>query len=340
MRRLIWVFAGLVGLALLSTCRDESWRQKLTVTVTTPQGEVSAYSVTEITKKDNRHWWVLPGASGVSSEVRGEAVALEVLPGKWFFALLDGREDGKGKVEYLVYPAFALDKALDANGSRSYEASMAKLHAQPYDTPAAIPLSDMPLLVTFDDISDPMSMKLVDPADLDAAFGCEQETGIVRFPWRDAGQTRAEWAEAEVLRLSRELAAERAGIPEPAAAALEELFEIVDRNYRTEETTRRSGQLRTFFTREQQRAWETARWKMKPELLATLPTSESLTRASGGPCFRLKEVTLAVTREAVTDGRVEAVIRWLNDLKKYRTDPNNPFTNTLPREIGYLRRQQ
>ncbi|NBZ87037.1 hypothetical protein [Stagnihabitans tardus] len=55
-----------------------------------------------------------------------------------------------------------------------------------------------------------------------------------------------------------------------------------------------------------------------------------------GPGVRLKAVTLAVTEEPVTEGKVEAVLGWVNDLKKYRTDPDNPFTNTLPAEIGYL----
>jgi hypothetical protein len=171
MLRLIPIFAVLVLLTALPSCRNESWRQKLTVVVETPNGEVSGSSVTEITKRDQRGNWFFPDARGVYSEVKGEAVAVEVLPGKWLFALLDGREDGKGKVEYLVYPAFALDKATDANGRRSYEAAMAKLHAQPLDTPAMIPASDYPLMVTFDDINDPASVKRVDSSDLAAGFG-------------------------------------------------------------------------------------------------------------------------------------------------------------------------
>ena len=171
MKRLITILAALACLTVLTSCRHEGWHQKLTVVVETPNGEVSGSSVTEITKRDQRGNWFFPDARGVYSEVRGEAVAVEVLPGKWLFALLDGREDGKGKVEYLVYPAFELDKATDASGRRSYETAMAKLHAQPLDTPAMIPASDYPLMVTFDDINDPASVKLVDPADLAESFG-------------------------------------------------------------------------------------------------------------------------------------------------------------------------
>ncbi|MBZ0164882.1 MAG: hypothetical protein K8H74_19495 [Notoacmeibacter sp.] len=60
--------------------------------------------------------------------------------------------------------------------------------------------------------------------------------------------------------------------------------------------------------------------------------------ASFGPGTRLTSVTLTITGEPVTEGRVEKVLGWINHLEDYRADPNNPFTNTLPREIGGLRR--
>jgi hypothetical protein len=62
--------------------------------------------------------------------------------------------------------------------------------------------------------------------------------------------------------------------------------------------------------------------------------------ATFGPGVSLKRITLEITDEPVTEGKIESVLGWLDDLKKYRTDPNNPFTNTLPKEIGYLRSQK
>jgi hypothetical protein len=59
--------------------------------------------------------------------------------------------------------------------------------------------------------------------------------------------------------------------------------------------------------------------------------------ASFGPGYALTSITLAITDKPVTKGRVEAVLGWLDNLSAYRTDPKNPFTNTLPPEIGYLR---
>ncbi len=158
-------YRGLIG------GQTVSYNQRLTVIVDTPAGEVRGAAVTSVTNIDTSGIIVPREARGVSSKVVGEAVVVEVTPGRWLFALLDGREDGLGKAEYLVYPAFALDKALGTDGFRSYEAAMAKLRAQPPDTPGTIPPSDYPLMVTFDDITKPETVRQVDPADLAAAFG-------------------------------------------------------------------------------------------------------------------------------------------------------------------------
>lgn len=58
--------------------------------------------------------------------------------------------------------------------------------------------------------------------------------------------------------------------------------------------------------------------------------------ASFGPGVRLRRITVAVTDDEVTRG-IDQRLRWLNDLSAYRKDPSNPFTSTLPEEIGSLR---
>jgi hypothetical protein len=60
--------------------------------------------------------------------------------------------------------------------------------------------------------------------------------------------------------------------------------------------------------------------------------------ASFGSGVSLKRITLTITDEPVTEGDIGKVLKWLDNLKRYRTDPDNPFTNTLPSEIGGLRR--
>jgi len=52
----------------------------------------------------------------------------------------------------------------------------------------------------------------------------------------------------------------------------------------------------------------------------------------------LKEVTIQRTDAPVTE-EIEKHINWLDDLERYRTDPSNPFTSTLPSGIGDLKRK-
>jgi hypothetical protein len=157
-------FRGLIGGS------TTSWNQRLTVIVDTPAGEVRGSSVVKISKTETMGPLVLPEARGVSSEVRGEAVALEVLPGRWLFALLHSDLRYKGDADQLVYSAFRLGKAREPT-DRSYESNMHDLRAQPRDTPAPIPPEAYPLLVAFDDISNPETVREVDPSNLAATFG-------------------------------------------------------------------------------------------------------------------------------------------------------------------------
>lgn len=60
--------------------------------------------------------------------------------------------------------------------------------------------------------------------------------------------------------------------------------------------------------------------------------------ASLGPDYRLNAVTLSITDEPVTKGVLKGVLKWINSLSDYRTINSNPFTSTLPGDIGYLRR--
>lgn len=60
--------------------------------------------------------------------------------------------------------------------------------------------------------------------------------------------------------------------------------------------------------------------------------------ATFGPGYALKAITLEITKEPVTVGRVESVLAWINRLSEFRRVADNPFTSTLPQEIGYLRR--
>ncbi len=147
-----------------------SWNQRLTLVVETPQGEVRGSSVTKVSVVDFSGPLVLAEARGPKSSLQGEAVAVEVLPGKWLFALIGGAENPAGNAAAWAEVTYA--PARDAaNRSRGYWERVADIQRQPYDTPVPLPPESWPMLVTFDDITKPETVREVDPEDLAAVFG-------------------------------------------------------------------------------------------------------------------------------------------------------------------------
>jgi hypothetical protein len=155
----------LAVLTLSSCTRDTSWNQRLTLIIETPQGEVRGSAVTRVTKTETSGSLVLPEARGVRSKVEGEAVVVEVAPGKFLFALLSGSNEEERDATHWVYPAYQLSEA------DSYGGEMMKLLSQPHDTPVPQPPEGWPMLVTFDDITKPETVRPVNAEDLAAVFG-------------------------------------------------------------------------------------------------------------------------------------------------------------------------
>lgn len=146
----------LLVLLLLSSCGDSwTWHQKLTVTVETPSGPKSASSVMKASLDDRDGPFTLPEARGAFFELRGEAVVLEVLPDKYLFALLKDMP----RPYALFFPGEApVDIA-------------PKFERMSKPATATLTKSDYPLLVAFTDISDPKSVKKLNPDDLEEFFG-------------------------------------------------------------------------------------------------------------------------------------------------------------------------
>ena len=141
-----------------------SWRQKLTVTVETPAGEVSGSSVSAVSWR--KQWFDWDGM-GWSWDLTGEAVVVEVTPGRYLFALLQGA----GTTEYMGSVAAA--SIAGREGRVLDEALFSEVHYR-RDRAAgviAVPEFQYPMLVTFDDITKPETVREVDPADLAAVFG-------------------------------------------------------------------------------------------------------------------------------------------------------------------------
>jgi hypothetical protein len=161
---------GFFGFRSCFGAQTNTWYQRMTVTVDVPVGQVRGASVVQITQTVTMGPFVLPDARGVRAAVRGEAVAVEVLPGRWLFVLLTGGTDGKGDADQLAYHALRLGKDL-LPSKRTYEALIADLRSRPLDTPSPVPPEVYPMMVTFDDITKPQTVREVDPADLAASFG-------------------------------------------------------------------------------------------------------------------------------------------------------------------------
>jgi hypothetical protein len=174
LRRLLWIAAFLaIAFFAFRSCFGgwtTSWHQRLTVTVETPSGEVSGAAVTEVRVVDFSGPLTLPDARGPQATVRGEAVALEVLPGKWLFALLDGGDTPLSSAKGWTEAAYGLSRS-PTGEARDFWAQMRELDRQPYDTPVPLPPEGWPLMVTFGDIADPASVQRVAPNDLAASFG-------------------------------------------------------------------------------------------------------------------------------------------------------------------------
>ena len=154
----------LLALLTLTGCERYSWRQKLTVTIETPAGEVSAASVSQVSWRKH---WIRTDGMGWDYDVTGEAVVVEVTPGRYLFALLKGA----GTTEYMGSVAAA---SIAGRKGRVIDGALFDEVRDKRDRAAGVitvPEVQYPMMVTFGDIGDPASVMLVDPTDLAAGFG-------------------------------------------------------------------------------------------------------------------------------------------------------------------------
>lgn len=158
MKRLLLILA----LLPLAACGPEeyTWNQRMTLVVETPDGIVEDSSVVEVTARYCPDGCGLAGDIEVNYSYRGEAVALEVLPGQWLFALLSNPAE-------LMYRA-----SPDQFGGIPRHERGQWLAATP-DQMEAVELTEglRPRLVTFGDIAVPGSVQAVDADNLAATFG-------------------------------------------------------------------------------------------------------------------------------------------------------------------------
>ena len=159
--RVVWVL-GAVLLALFFWVwmtffpETHSWRQKLTLAVETPSGEKSGASVIEARVSFYDGGQFMSGTE-VVYDLTGEAAVVEVLPGRYLFALLGGSEER--------FAAAARDRFQGMTRGQW-------LREIPQQTDPVVLTGELiPMLVTFDDITKPETGRKVDPEDLAAVCG-------------------------------------------------------------------------------------------------------------------------------------------------------------------------
>jgi hypothetical protein len=152
---------GLVG------CGEDSqtWRQKLRVVVTTPNGDVAGEAISEGFIKVLGGTETLGRGAGVGGGItHGEATVVDLGQGRYLFALLDGNGDNTW---YLPFYTF-----LEGFPSTKWPTYVDAAHEFVQVKGARdVPQKQYPLLVTFTNIADPKSVKAVRPNDLASAFG-------------------------------------------------------------------------------------------------------------------------------------------------------------------------
>lgn len=171
---MFWLVAASLALAGCGLIYpSESMRYRMTVVIDTPDGERSGSSVIEASISQGPSFG--PDAPGISHGLKGEAIAVELPGGKVMFALL-APQDGSDPTGYHVYlfeRAVKRDPALAAQFDPTVLGDWRQFWPEVRRRKLGIELRqpDYPMLVTFGDMGDPTSVKLVDPDDLAATFG-------------------------------------------------------------------------------------------------------------------------------------------------------------------------
>lgn len=106
----------------------------------------------------------VPGFPGgrANDSIKGEATVVDLGNGKYLFALI---KDAATLAQFVVLEPEILDSSMSERGA----------HLEQVGRKGIVPLNKYPMLVTFTDINNPASVKLVDPNDLAASFGCSAD---------------------------------------------------------------------------------------------------------------------------------------------------------------------
>lgn len=165
-----WLFALGVPVLLLAVYKlmypTYSWRQKMTVELLVGDEVITSSSISEVSVKFQPA--VLSEIGHITSSIRGEAVALKIQERGYLFALLATRD---GDVEWPKWAVLTIFRDLLPNEdlrSQLKKISSVRMSRE-------LPVDDYPMFVSFEDVGDPTTIRIVDIDDLDAVFGSDVE---------------------------------------------------------------------------------------------------------------------------------------------------------------------
>lgn len=177
MKRLGIVLAVLVGLYCLYKLQYPShvYRVRLVLNAETPSGLKSGSGVLEVRARRYPAWTTLGNNSG-ETRLHGEAVFVDLgvgLDGKpqHVIALLVLGPRGEN-VDFHSLPSQVFEPLWSQKpGSLNYHGSAAEMVKLPLGTKVELYGSRIPVLVTFADLNDPKTARVVDPNNFEATFG-------------------------------------------------------------------------------------------------------------------------------------------------------------------------
>jgi hypothetical protein len=162
---LLTLAAFVLGVVVLWKIRypTYAWNQKLTVTVSTPRGEVSGSSVVAVSWTENffSGGW---GGALYHLTLQGDATAVDLGGGQFLFALLayehseEPHSTGMIPLKLLSGDAYVPDAFKRVQAARGRG-------------PITLPQKLYPRFLRFSDIMDPKTAELVDPDNLAKSFG-------------------------------------------------------------------------------------------------------------------------------------------------------------------------
>lgn len=159
------MIAVVLGFWVYTLVDRASLRYRLTYEVEVPSGEIKSGSSVVQIDWENTEKLPLPN-TGAGHEVTGEAVVVDLGQGKHLFSLLKG-VDYKGNPNQLVQEVF---RPLNVSSPRMELLDFIR-YLNETKPKTRLDHFQLPLLVTFTDINDPVSLRMVVPDDLAASFG-------------------------------------------------------------------------------------------------------------------------------------------------------------------------